>query len=118
MMIRAGTAGPSPPVGPKIGGMGLNIMNFCREFNARTENVLEGVPINTHITAYADKTYQLKIYSPVVRYIPKNIDEDERLATLSQTVDSIFTDMNSPHRLRTSSFVSLGLTEAPIKALR
>mmetsp|Transcript_6395 Transcript_6395/g.9106 ORF Transcript_6395/g.9106 Transcript_6395/m.9106 type:complete len:162 (-) Transcript_6395:11-496(-) len=68
MIIKAGTAGPSPPVGPKIGSMGLNIVSFCKEFNARTENILEGVPIRTRIVVFQDKSYDLSIFTPPTSY--------------------------------------------------
>ena len=55
--IPAGAANPSPPVGPALGQRGLNIMEFCKAFNAATQNLEPGMPIPCVITAYADRTF-------------------------------------------------------------
>ena len=57
LQIPAGKANPSPPVGPALGQRGLNIMEFCKAFNAATQNVEPGLPIPVVITAFADKSY-------------------------------------------------------------
>ena len=57
LQIPAGKANPSPPVGPALGQRGLNIMEFCKAFNAATQNVEPGLPIPVVITAYADKSF-------------------------------------------------------------
>ena len=56
LQVPAGAATPSPPIGPALGQRGVNIMGFCKEFNARTENVQKGTPLPTVITVYQDKT--------------------------------------------------------------
>ena len=55
--IPAGAANPSPPVGPALGQRGLNIMEFCKAFNAATSNLEQGMPIPVVITAYGDRTF-------------------------------------------------------------
>ena len=55
--IPAGKANPSPPVGPALGQRGLNIMEFCKAFNAATQNIEPGLPVPVVITAYADKSF-------------------------------------------------------------
>ena len=55
--IPAGKANPSPPVGPALGQQGLNIMDFCKAFNAATQNIEPGLPVPVVITAYADKSF-------------------------------------------------------------
>ena len=57
LQIPAGSATPSPPVGPALGQQGLNIMEFCKAFNAETQNMEKGLPIPVVITAYSDKSF-------------------------------------------------------------
>lgn len=57
LQIPAGKANPSPPVGPALGQRGLNIMEFCKAFNAATQNVEQGLPTPVVITAYSDKSF-------------------------------------------------------------
>jgi large subunit ribosomal protein L11 len=57
LQIPAGKANPSPPVGPALGQRGLNIMQFCKDFNAQTQSMEPGMPVPVVITAYADRTY-------------------------------------------------------------
>ena len=57
LQVPAGQANPSPPIGPALGQAGLNIMEFCKAFNAATQNMEQGIPIPTVITAYADRTF-------------------------------------------------------------
>ena len=64
LQIPAGQANPSPPVGPALGQRGLNIMEFCKAFNAATQNLEQGMPIPVVITAYADRTFSFTTKSP------------------------------------------------------
>ncbi len=57
LQVPAGQANPSPPIGPALGQAGLNIMEFCKAFNASTQNLEQGMPIPVVITAYADRTF-------------------------------------------------------------
>ena len=57
LQITAGKANPSPPVGPALGQRGLNIMEFCKAFNAATQGIEPGLPVPVVITAYADKSF-------------------------------------------------------------
>jgi large subunit ribosomal protein L11 len=57
LQVPAGQANPSPPIGPALGQAGLNIMEFCKAFNAATQNLEQGMPIPVVITAYADRTF-------------------------------------------------------------
>ena len=59
LQIPAGKANPSPPVGPALGQKGLNIMEFCKAFNAKTQSMEAGLPVPVVITAFADKSFQL-----------------------------------------------------------
>ena len=62
--IPAGKANPSPPVGPALGQRGLNIMEFCKAFNAATQNMEQGMPIPVIITAYGDRTFSFISKTP------------------------------------------------------
>ena len=57
LQVPAGKANPSPPIGPALGQRGLNIMEFCKAFNAATQNIEPGLPVPVVITAYADKSF-------------------------------------------------------------
>lgn len=70
--IAAGKANPSPPVGPALGQRGLNIMEFCKAFNAATQQMEPGAPIPVIITAYADRTFSfITKTSPVSHFLKK-----------------------------------------------
>lgn len=64
LQIPAGKANPSPPVGPALGQRGLNIMAFCKEFNAATQNMEPGMPVPVVITAYADRSFSFITKTP------------------------------------------------------
>ncbi len=68
LQIPAGKANPSPPVGPALGQRGLNIMEFCKAFNAATQKLEPGMPIPVIITAYADRTFSFVTKMPPVSY--------------------------------------------------
>jgi len=64
LQVPAGQANPSPPIGPALGQAGLNIMEFCKAFNAQTQNMEQGMPIPVVITAYADRTFSFITKTP------------------------------------------------------
>jgi large subunit ribosomal protein L11 len=64
LQVPAGKANPSPPIGPALGQRGLNIMEFCKSFNAQTQGVEPGLPLPVVITAYADKSFTFVIKTP------------------------------------------------------
>ncbi|MGH7120042.1 MAG: 50S ribosomal protein L11 [Acetobacteraceae bacterium] len=68
VQIPAGKANPSPPVGPALGQRGLNIMAFCKEFNAATQHLEPGMPIPVVITAFADRTFTFVTKTPPNSY--------------------------------------------------
>jgi large subunit ribosomal protein L11 len=71
LQIPAGKANPSPPVGPALGQRGLNIMEFCKAFNAATQKEEPGMPIPVVITAYQDRTFSFITKTPPVSYFLK-----------------------------------------------
>ncbi|MDD2737862.1 MAG: 50S ribosomal protein L11 [Methylomonas lenta] len=64
LQVKAGEANPSPPVGPALGQRGVNIMEFCKAFNARTQEVEKGLPLPVVITVYSDKSFTFITKTP------------------------------------------------------
>ena len=82
MQIPAGGANPAPPVGPALGQRGLNIGDFCKQFNDRTKNLEKGAPIPVLITAYRDKTFKFVTkLPPVSHYLKKAAKIDKGSST-------------------------------------
>ena len=73
LQVKAGQANPSPPVGPALGQRGLNIMEFCKAFNAATQKMEPGLPIPTVITAYSDRTFTFITKTPPAAVLLKKI---------------------------------------------
>jgi large subunit ribosomal protein L11 len=71
LQVAAGAANPSPPIGPALGQRGLNIMEFCKTFNARTQQMEKGMPIPVIITYYQDKSFSLELKTPPASYLLK-----------------------------------------------
>lgn len=71
LQVPAGQANPSPPIGPALGQAGLNIMEFCKAFNAKTQKMEQGMPIPTVITAYGDRTFSFVTKTPPASYFLK-----------------------------------------------
>ena len=71
LQVPAGAANPSPPIGPALGQRGLNIMEFCKAFNAQTQNLERNSPIPVVITIYADRLFSFEMRTPPVSYFLK-----------------------------------------------
>jgi len=71
LQVPAGSANPSPPIGPALGQAGVNIMEFCKAFNAQTESLEKGMPVPTVITVYTDKSFTFETKSPPASYFLK-----------------------------------------------
>ena len=71
LQVPAGQANPSPPIGPALGQRGINIMEFCKAFNAATQNMEQGSPIPTVITVYQDKSFTFETKTPPASYFLK-----------------------------------------------
>jgi large subunit ribosomal protein L11 len=71
LQVPAGQANPSPPIGPALGQRGLNIMEFCKQFNAQTQKMDAGTPIPVTITAYQDRTFTFVMRTPPASYFLK-----------------------------------------------
>ena len=82
LQVPAGAANPSPPIGPALGQRGLNIMQFCKDFNAQTQKMEKGMPIPVTITIYQDKSFTFELRTPPVSYFLKKA---AKLQTASKT---------------------------------
>src|SRR5690606_29497577 len=71
LQVSAGKANPSPPIGPALGQRGLNIMEFCKAFNAQSQGIEPGTPIPVVITAYADRTFSFIMKTPPASHFLK-----------------------------------------------
>ena len=71
LQIKGGQANPAPPVGPALGQRGINIMEFCKAFNAKTQDTEVGAPCPTIITYYQDKSFSMDIKTPPASYLLK-----------------------------------------------
>lgn len=71
LQVPAGAANPSPPIGPALGQAGLNIMEFCKAFNAKTESMEKNTPLPTIITIYTDKSFSFEIKTAPASYYLK-----------------------------------------------
>ena len=71
LQVAAGAATPSPPIGPALGQRGVNIMEFCKAFNAQTANLEKGMPIPTIITVFADRSFSFVTKTPPATFLLK-----------------------------------------------
>ena len=93
LQVPAGQANPSPPVGPALGQRGINIMEFCKGFNAKTQDMEQGAPCPTIITYYQDKSFSMEIKTPPASYYLKKAAKLKSGATnpSRETVGSVTT---------------------------
>lgn len=92
LQVPAGQANPSPPIGPALGQRGLNIMEFCKAFNAQTQGVEPGTPLPVVITAYADRTFSFITKTPPVTFFLKkaaNIKKGSTTPGLGESVGKV-----------------------------
>ena len=71
LQVAAGAANPSPPIGPALGQRGVNIMEFCKAFNASTQELEKGMPIPTVITVYSDRSFTFETKTPPASFLIK-----------------------------------------------
>ncbi len=78
LQVPAGSANPSPPIGPALGQRGLNIMEFCKSFNAQTQQMEKGMPIPVVITIFSDKSFNFAMKTPPAAYFLKKAAKLEK----------------------------------------
>jgi large subunit ribosomal protein L11 len=71
LQVPAGAANPSPPIGPALGQRGVNIMEFCKSFNAKTKDLDQGTPIPVKITVYSDRSFTFEMRTPPATFLIK-----------------------------------------------
>jgi large subunit ribosomal protein L11 len=89
LQVPAGKANPSPPIGPALGQRGLNIMEFCKTFNAQTQNMEPGMPVPVVITAYADRSFTFVTKTPPASYFLKKAAGVEKGAQTTGKGDTV-----------------------------
>jgi large subunit ribosomal protein L11 len=128
LQVPAGAANPSPPIGPALGQAGLNIMEFCKTFNAQTQSLEKGMPIPVLITVYQDRTFSFVTKTPPASYYLKKaakIDKGSKntgkdtagKVTMAQVreiakikmVDLNTTDLDAAAKMIAGSAKSIGL---------
>jgi large subunit ribosomal protein L11 len=95
LQVPAGAANPSPPIGPALGQRGLNIMEFCKAFNAKTAQMEKGTPIPVIITAYQDRSFTFEMKQPPVSFFLKKaakIDKGSQTPGKGNKVGSVTRD--------------------------
>ena len=85
LQVPAGKANPSPPIGPALGQRGLNIMEFCKAFNAQTQKMEPGLPIPVVITAFADKSFTIIMKTPPASNLIKKAAQVEKGSKIPHT---------------------------------
>ena len=129
LQVPAGKANPSPPIGPALGQRGLNIMEFCKAFNAQTQGMEPGLPIPVVITAYADKSFTFIMKTPPAAILIKKASgiqkgsarpNSDKVGTLTRaqaeeiaktkTPDLTASDLDAAVRTIAGSARSMGIT--------
>lgn len=129
LQVAAGKANPSPPVGPALGQHGVNIMEFCKAFNAQTQNIDAGAPVPVVITVYSDRSFTFVMKTPPAAYLLKKAagvksgsgePNKKKVGTLTRAqleeianikdADLTASDMDAAVRTLAGSARSMGLT--------
>ena len=84
LQVPAGKANPSPPIGPALGQRGVNIMEFCKAFNAKTQGMEPGLPIPVVITAFADKSFTFIMKTPPATVLIKKAIKLDKVGTINR----------------------------------
>jgi len=98
LQVKAGSATPSPPIGPALGQRGINIMEFCKAFNASTQEMEKGMPIPVVITYYQDKSFTFMMKKPPVSYFLK---KEAKLTSGSKTPGKVVAGSITRDQVRT-----------------
>src|SRR5215469_14202725 len=108
LQVPAGSANPSPPIGPALGQQGVNIMEFCKQFNAQTQKMEKGLPIPVVITVYADRSFTFVMKTPPAAVGKISRKQLEEIAKLKQP-DLTAADLDAAVRTIAGSARSMGV---------
>lgn len=111
LQIPAAKATPSPPIGPALGQRGLNIMEFCKAFNAQTQNIEAGTPIPVVITAFTDKTFSFIMKSPPMTFFLKKAAKIEKGTTTPGRATVGEVSMDQIREIATKKMVDLNAND-------
>jgi large subunit ribosomal protein L11 len=120
LQVPAGKANPSPPIGPALGQRGLNIMEFCKAFNAQTQKLEPGLPIPVVITAFADKSFTFIMKTPPATILIKKAAGIQTRAQAEDIAkakmpDLTASDLDAAVRTIAGSARSMGITVEGVK---
>ncbi len=120
LQVPAGQANPSPPIGPALGQRGLNIMEFCKAFNAQTQGMEQGMPIPTVITVYADRSFSFITKTPPASFFIKKAAKLKKGASTTgrETVGSVTVDQLREIAQQKAADLNSYNEEAAIEMLR
>ena len=108
LQVPAGKANPSPPIGPALGQRGLNIMEFCKSFNAATQKMEPEMPLPVIITVYSDRSFTFQIKSPPASYFLKKaagLEKSRFLSVISTKSVANFSALSSHRAWRSSAYL-------------
>lgn len=91
LQIKSGQANPSPPIGPALGQHGVNIVEFCKEFNSRTQKMEQGVPLPILITVYSDRSITFVIKTPSTSFLLRKAAQAKNVSSKNRTVEEATT---------------------------
>jgi large subunit ribosomal protein L11 len=111
LQVPAGAANPSPPIGPALGQAGLNIMEFCKAFNAETQNLEQGMPIPVVITAYGDRTFSFITKTPPASFLLKKAAKIEKGVTNPSREMNGTVTMTQVRQIAETKMVDLNTTD-------
>src|SRR6267378_3292984 len=113
LQVPAGKANPSPPIGPALGQRGLNIMEFCKAFNAQTQKIEPGLMLPVVITAYQDKSFSFIVKTPPATVLIKRAQAEE--IAKAKMPDLTAADLDAAVRTIAGSARSMGVTVEGVK---
>ena len=126
LQVAAGMANPSPPVGPALGQQGVNIMEFCKAFNAKTDSIEKGLPIPVVITVYADRSFSFVTKTPPAAVLIKKacgiakasgVPNKEKVATLTKAQVKEIAETKMPDLNAASIEAAMSMIEGTARSM-
>lgn len=111
LQVPAGTANPSPPIGPALGQRGVNIMEFCKAFNAKTQEMEKGMPIPTTITVFSDKSFTFATATPPASFYLKKAAKIQKGSTSPSQVTAGTVSLAQCREIAEAKFADLNAND-------